>query len=240
MTTHAVIECYSAARSSNLWHSTRILVISFFHSLFLQFNALQTLFKFNFHQNSTLMHIFFFVVFRSCAFANLMTDSTQTHGHTHTQTQSHTHTVTEKQIHNRATKTNFRTYTKLSYLLRLKLRFKVFLVCDLLLIHARMQDTIFANCFYFVLYDLLRAHGPARRSSSTTFSKHVEFVSDTCIKCRRRCCHDYFQSLIRTPHSLTQAQRCATLSLSLAVDSVFITFFYALHTNAMRFVNDLN
>lgn len=81
-----------------------------------------------------------------------------------------------------------------------------------------------ANCFYFVLNDLLRA-APARRSQSTTFSKHVEFVSDTCIKCRcrcrRRCCHDYFQSdsNSRLTYTNTHTQRCAAadapLSLSL-------------------------
>lgn len=71
-----------------------------------------------------------------------------------------------------------------------------------------------ANCFYFLLNDLLRA-APARRSQSTTFSKHVEFVSDTCIKCccrcRRRCCHDYFQSdsNSRLTYTHTHTQRCA-------------------------------
>lgn len=98
-----------------------------------------------------------------------------------------------------------------------------------------------ANCFYFLLNYLLRA-APARRSQSTTFSKHVEFVSDTCIKCRCRCrcCHDYFQSdsnsrLTYTHTHTHKGVRLRTLlSLSLFGSCGRFRFYYVALSGAYK------
>lgn len=183
--THTVIKCYfvtlHVASRGFIFSPTRTLssIYCALHTLFIQIKLSP-----KFHTNA------YFVVFFSCAFANLMTHSTHTHTHTETYTQAHRDTVTAIKYTTGQRKPIF-VLTQ-SFFVNFQRQFSYFNVFFWFCFFS-----VRANCFYFVLNDLLRA-APARRSQSTTFSKHVEFVSDTCIKCRcrRRCCHDYFHSLI--------------------------------------------
>lgn len=156
--------------------------------------------------------------------------------------QTHTHTHTYRDIH---------TVTAIKYTTGQRNQFSYLHKAFLLTFNANslflMYFTWFcffsvrANCFYFLLNDLLRA-APARRSQSTTFSKHVEFVSDTCIKCRcrcrRRCCHDYFQSdsnsRLTYTHTHTKVCGCGRSSLSLFSSCGRFRFYYVALSGAYK------